>query len=405
MQNSLGKPHYVRPAFDDLSPDRRWEIAARQDRLEWGIQLGCLTLLGALIAPMAIPGLNRQMDMALHKGRDIRLFGITVYTLPPALEPPGFIPPEALQLIEVGDVIVGYTINSGYGDRWHPIHQENRFHSGVDAPMEIGTKIHALGQRRSRVKVECLSPGTSSGGGLTAIIESPDIPNKQFLAMHLSKCATGLHSGGSVIAESGGDPADPNAGDSTGPHLHWSEKDWIPQENQWVTVHPKKGFLQWVLTGAPPQTLQDLVIPETAEDLIKSFEGFHRVPYWDYQQWSSGYGTRAASPNEVIDKATAQQRLDDHIKKVSADIQDLVTVPLRQNQLNALISFQYNTGGLEGSTLLERLNQRDYNGAAAEFDAWVHADGEVLPGLVTRRKQEKQLFLSEEERAAAHETE
>jgi lysozyme len=405
MQDLLGKPRYVRPEFDDLSPDLQWQIATRWERLELILQLGCLTLLGALIAPMAIPGLNRQMDIALHEGRDIKLFGITVYTIPPALETLGIIPPEALQPIKAGDVITGYTINSGYGDRWHPIYQENRFHSGVDAPMETGTKIYAPGQRRSRVKVDCLSPGASGGGGLTAVIESPDIPGKQLLAMHLSRCATGLHPGGSVIAASGGDPADPNAGDSTGPHLHWSEKEWMPEENQWVTVHPKKGFLQWALTGTPPQTLQDLVIPKTAEELIKSFEGFHRVPYWDYQQWSSGYGTKAASPDEVIDEATAEKRLQDYIDQAATDIQGLVTVPLSQNQLDALISFQYNTGGLAGSTLLAKLNQGDYAGAAAEFEAWVHADGEVLPGLVTRRRQEKQLFLSAKERGAARQGE
>ncbi len=73
----------------------------------------------------------------------------------------------------------------------------------------------------------------------------------------------------------------------------------------------------------------------------------------------------------------------------------LVTVPLTQNQFDALISFVFNLGigNFRTSTLLKKLNAGDYTGAAKEFPPWVRADGKQLPGLIKRRDAEKALFL------------
>lgn len=80
-------------------------------------------------------------------------------------------------------------------------------------------------------------------------------------------------------------------------------------------------------------------------------------------------------------------------------VNDLVTVPLSQNQFDALVSFTFNLGegALEGSTLRSKLNAGDYEGAAAEFGKWVKAGGQVLAGLVRRRKDEAELFLTPDE--------
>ena len=77
----------------------------------------------------------------------------------------------------------------------------------------------------------------------------------------------------------------------------------------------------------------------------------------------------------------------------------LVTVPLTQNQFDALVSFTFNLGegALEESTLRRKLNAGDYEGAAAEFGKWVKAGGQVLAGLVRRRKDEAELFLTPDE--------
>ena len=82
------------------------------------------------------------------------------------------------------------------------------------------------------------------------------------------------------------------------------------------------------------------------------------------------------------------------------DVAALVTVPLNDNQFSALVSFEFNTGALGKSTLLKRLKLQDYAGAAVQFGKWTkgRVDGRLitLPGLVSRRAEERALFLQEQ---------
>ena len=79
-----------------------------------------------------------------------------------------------------------------------------------------------------------------------------------------------------------------------------------------------------------------------------------------------------------------------------------VEVPLTNNQKIALASFVYNLGPniLKDSDLLKKLNKGDYEGAADEFDKYIHQKNkktgkyEVLNGLIDRRAKEKRLFLT-----------
>lgn len=82
------------------------------------------------------------------------------------------------------------------------------------------------------------------------------------------------------------------------------------------------------------------------------------------------------------------------------DVGALVKVPLTDDQFSALVSFEFNTGGLSLSTSTMRrlLNAKDYTGAAAQFARWnkgtVKGRLVVLPGLVSRRAEEWRLFTS-----------
>jgi lysozyme len=73
---------------------------------------------------------------------------------------------------------------------------------------------------------------------------------------------------------------------------------------------------------------------------------------------------------------------------------------LTQNQIDALISFAHNFGAeaLLGSRLLEKIGQRDLQGAAEEFLLWnkPQVDGDVaaLADMTARRQAERALFLS-----------
>ena len=74
---------------------------------------------------------------------------------------------------------------------------------------------------------------------------------------------------------------------------------------------------------------------------------------------------------------------------------------LTQGRFDALVSFAFNVGlgNLQRSTIRMKHNRGDFAGAAEAFMAWTKAGGKELPGLVKRRKHEKEMYLlpSEEE--------
>jgi lysozyme len=78
-------------------------------------------------------------------------------------------------------------------------------------------------------------------------------------------------------------------------------------------------------------------------------------------------------------------------------IEEFVTVPINQNQADALISFAYNVGvgAFMSSTLLKRINAGGTEHAIRyEFSRWVKASGQTLPGLVRRREAEADLYFT-----------
>lgn len=141
---------------------------------------------------------------------------------------------------------------------------------------------------------------------------------------------------------------------------------------------------------------------QTGINLIKGFEGKRLTAYDDgVGVWTIGYGT-IKYPNGVRVKkgdtctdAQAESYLKNDLVKFESAINRLVKVPLNQNQFDALASFTYNLGetNLSKSTLLKKLNAKDYLGAADQFLVWNRAGGKVLNGLVRRREAERNLFL------------
>ena len=67
----------------------------------------------------------------------------------------------------------------------------------------------------------------------------------------------------------------------------------------------------------------------------------------------------------------------------------------RQAWLDSLVSFSFNLGlgTLQRSTLRQKHNRGDYEGAAEEFLKYTKAGGKVLKGLVNRRNDERALYL------------
>lgn len=143
-------------------------------------------------------------------------------------------------------------------------------------------------------------------------------------------------------------------------------------------------------------------ISKTGIGLISSFEGIRLNAYDDgVGVWTIGIGT-TVYPNGIKvkkgDKCTLEQAKEyfaHDLNRFEASVNNLVKVPLSQNQFDALVSLTYNigSGNFASSTLLKKLNAKDYQGAADQFPRWNKAKGKVLNGLVRRREAERALFL------------
>jgi len=116
-------------------------------------------------------------------------------------------------------------------------------------------------------------------------------------------------------------------------------------------------------------------------------------PGTDAQPYTIGYGhTQGVYPGETITQAQAIAFLEQDVATAEQTVSALVEVMLTPNQFAALVSFEYNTGALDGSTLLALVNRNDMAGAVEQFGRWVWSNGAILPGLVTRRAAEAKLF-------------
>jgi lysozyme len=138
-------------------------------------------------------------------------------------------------------------------------------------------------------------------------------------------------------------------------------------------------------------------IGTTGTDLIKSFEQCRLTAYKPTPNdvWTIGWGhTRGVQEGDTCSQAQADAWLAMDLAEHEDNISKLVTVPLSQNQFDALVSFDYNCGdgNFRSSTLLKCLNARKYALCASEIMKWNKQGGVILGGLVRRRRAEAQLF-------------
>jgi lysozyme len=132
--------------------------------------------------------------------------------------------------------------------------------------------------------------------------------------------------------------------------------------------------------------------------LLEESEGCELTTYQDAAGvWTIGYGhTAGVEPGQTITQQEANDFLEADLQSVCEAVQVMCEVELTPNQFSALVDFAYNVGtnALASSTLMRLVNNGDFNTAANQFERWVFANGQALPGLVTRRQREKELFLT-----------
>lgn len=143
--------------------------------------------------------------------------------------------------------------------------------------------------------------------------------------------------------------------------------------------------------------MKDLKVSTTCIRLILRFETWKHKAYDDgYGYVTIGVGNRKSKPkpNTTITSEMVWWLFVEDLKDVETVVDDLVNVPLNQNEYDALVSFVFNIGStaFEKSTLLRLLNENKKEAAAKQFKRWCIVKGVKSNGLVKRRQYEQQLF-------------
>ena len=155
-------------------------------------------------------------------------------------------------------------------------------------------------------------------------------------------------------------------------------------------------------------------VSDTARSIIAHHEGVRLKPYrCPARLWTIGVG-HVLYPEQaklsMEDRIKYQIRPEDNRKLsmdevnaiLAADLQRFERGVLRycpsgitQGRFDALVSFAFNVGlgTLQRSTLPQKHNRGDYDGAADEFLKYCLGGGKVLKGLLNRRKDERAMYL------------
>ena len=115
-----------------------------------------------------------------------------------------------------------------------------------------------------------------------------------------------------------------------------------------------------------------------------------------------GYG-HLVKPSEDfrggITEAAATDLLRNDIAAAERAVQNNITVPLAQNQYDALVMLAYNigSGAFANSTVIQYINNPDtvsskYPNLKSAWGAWNKSGGRVMQGLVNRRDYEFRIY-------------
>lgn len=152
-------------------------------------------------------------------------------------------------------------------------------------------------------------------------------------------------------------------------------------------------------------------ISENGIKLIQHFEGCSLTSYRDTVGiLTIGWGHTGSDvySDQKISQDEADNLFLEDISKFVDILNIQLSVDLKQNQFDALLSFLYNVGPGEvgvkdglfhlksggSSTLWKMIQNKNFSGAAAQFTLWCRAGGVVSRGLLVRRRTEQKLFAT-----------
>ncbi len=195
------------------------------------------------------------------------------------------------------------------------------------------------------------------------------------------------------ISFKGAHPAESVEYDS--PSYELTEKE-IPQVDA-ASVTPMAGF-----------KYRDMTSSQGMLDIIKDCEGFSSTPYWDYSQWTIGYGTGCGSSRDEvpaeywdgISEAKGEELLRNYLDETAeAEVNWFFRKIGRQptqNQFDAIVDFTYALGSgwmYEDSRVARYLkNPTTDLELVRALGAWCRVDGEVSSPACNRRMREAILY-------------
>jgi lysozyme len=142
-------------------------------------------------------------------------------------------------------------------------------------------------------------------------------------------------------------------------------------------------------------------VPDAAVSLVIATESYRARPYQDGGGvWTIGYGTTRIAGEPVsadtpaVSEAEARALMSADLAGAARDVASQITVPLRECEAAALISWTYNlgVGNLARSTMRAMVNLRRHGAVEAEMGKWIYTAGKPSLGLLRRRWAEAAVF-------------
>lgn len=135
-------------------------------------------------------------------------------------------------------------------------------------------------------------------------------------------------------------------------------------------------------------------ISEKGLKLIEQFEGLRLTAYKATKRdkyYTIGYGHYGADVKRgmTITEAQAEAYLRQDVAEAERAVNKYAGYVWNQNEFDALVSFAYNVGNIDGLT---NNGRRSIEGISAKLPEYVYSGGVKLEGLVRRRAAEKALF-------------
>ena len=161
------------------------------------------------------------------------------------------------------------------------------------------------------------------------------------------------------------------------------------------------------MAAIPAKAAANFTASQECIDIIKKWEGFSAKPYWDYQQWTVGYGTRVPDgkleeyQTVGITREDAEQQLLDYLNKDAQAVNQFIDkygLTFTQGMFDAVLSLSYNCGSswLNKPSTLHTAVVQGWTGddLLFAFGQWSTAGGETVPALIRRRLAEANMYLN-----------